>query len=100
MFRHPDPEDYWRWTGDGLARIVTQAGLQVVESRGVVGLVAAALQLVQAGTSAYLPALLYKPYVLVFQALIAVADRLSSEESRRHEALVIGVRAVRPVTPA
>jgi SAM-dependent methyltransferase len=95
MFRHPDPEDFWRWTGDGLARIVEEAGLEVVETRGALGLMAAAVFLFQWGTCVRLPAWLRHPYVVVCQGLIALADRLSSEESKKHDALVIGVRALK-----
>jgi SAM-dependent methyltransferase len=100
MYEHRDPEDYWRWTSDGLSRVVTAAGLEVIEVRGVVGLVAAALQLIQHGTAGRVPSVLRKLYILVFQVLIAAADGLSSEQSRRHNALVIGVRAVRPLSQA
>ena len=96
MFRHPDPEDFWRWTGDGLSRIVREAGLEVVETRGALGLMAAAVFLFMWGTCVRLPAFIRHPYVIVFQALIAIADRLSSEASKQHDALVIGVRAVKP----
>jgi SAM-dependent methyltransferase len=100
MYEHPDPTDYWRWTSDGLALIVAQAGFEIVELRGAVGLVAAALQLLQDGLRAHLPGLLHPPVVLMFQALIAIADRLSSERSKIHNALVFGVRAIRPFSPA
>jgi len=100
MYHHPDPEDYWRWTADGLTRIVTGAGLDVVEFHGALGLVAAALQLIQDGTRGHLPSFLQKPYVLVCQALIALADRADSEDNKRRNALVYGVRAVRPANPA
>ena len=100
MYRHPDPEDYWRWTSDGLVRVVTQAGLEVVELRGVLGLVAASLQLIQHAFLTHLPAVLRRPCMLLFQALIAGADRLTSDERRRQDALVFGVRAVRPLSQA
>jgi SAM-dependent methyltransferase len=96
MYLHRDPEDYWRWTCDGLARIVTQAGLVVEEQRGLLGLVPAALQLFQDGSLARVPASLRKPYVVAFQRLIAMSDRRSSEQSRRENGLVIGLRASSP----
>ena len=100
MYFHPDPVDYWRWTGDGLRKLVADAGFDVVEVRGVLGLVAAALLLVQDGIGQHIPRLLHRPFVVIFQALIAAADRLSSDESRRHNAFVFGVRAVRRGPPA
>lgn len=96
MYLHRDPQDYWRWTCDGLRRLVEQAGFEVVELRGVLGLAAAALQLLQDGTGAAVPRRLRRPYVAVFQTLIGFADRRASEEARRDNGLVLGLRAVRP----
>jgi hypothetical protein len=95
MHLHRDPTDYWRWTSDGLTRIVDRAGLEVVEVRGVLGLVGAALQLLQAGLGSAAPKILRRPIVLVFQALIRLADRATSETSRRENGLVLAVRAVK-----
>jgi SAM-dependent methyltransferase len=36
-FYHPDPEDYWRWTGAGLRRLFTEAGFTGVDVRPVGG---------------------------------------------------------------
>ncbi len=96
MYLHRDPQDYWRWTCDGLARIVQRAGLDVVEMRGVLGLAAAALQLLQDGTAGHIPRWLRRPYLLVMQSLIALADRLYSERTRAENGLVLAVRAVKP----
>jgi SAM-dependent methyltransferase len=55
MYLHRDPDDYWRWTCDGLARQVGAAGFDVVEVRGVLGLAPAALQLLQDAVAPFLP---------------------------------------------
>ena len=34
---HPDPQDNWRSTSEGLRRLVEKHGYQVVEMRGLVG---------------------------------------------------------------
>jgi SAM-dependent methyltransferase len=100
MHLHRDPTDYWRWTCDGLARIVGAAGLEVVETRGVLGLAGAGLQLLQSGLGHRIPRVLRRPFVAVFQLLIALTDRATSEEARRENGLVIAVLAVKPaVTP-
>ena len=96
MYLHRDPTDYWRWTCDGLARVVERAGLEVVEVRGVLGLVGAALQLLQAGTANRVPKLLRRPLVVAFQVAIGLAERRTSELSRRENGLVLAVRAVKP----
>jgi SAM-dependent methyltransferase len=96
MYYHPDPVDYWRWTSEGLARIVEQAGFRVVETRGVLGLASAALQLFQWATLGHLPRFVQRPYVTVLQWLIATSDRRYSDATRLHNALVLGIRAVKP----
>lgn len=44
---HPDPCDYWRWTSEGLRKILTEAGFEVIRFRGIMGAEATALQLWQ-----------------------------------------------------
>lgn len=94
MYLHRDPSDYWRWTGDGLERIVRDAGFDVVEVRGVLALPAAALQLLQDGLGSRVPRRLRRPYVWVFQRAIAFLDDRAGEDSRRDNGLVLAVRAV------
>jgi SAM-dependent methyltransferase len=96
MYYHPDPEDYWRWTSAGLAKLVEDAGLQVADMRGVIGLAAAALQLLQWATLGHVPRLARRPYTLLMQGLIAASDRRYSDVSKVHNALVLGVQAVKP----
>jgi SAM-dependent methyltransferase len=96
MYYHPDPEDYWRWTSAGLAKLVEDGGLQVADMRGVMGLAAAALQLLQWATLGHVPRRARRPYTLLMQGLIAASDRRYSEVSKVHNALVLGVKAVKP----
>jgi SAM-dependent methyltransferase len=96
MYYHRDPEDYWRWTCDGLTKIVNSVGFEVVEVRGVLGLAAAALQLFQDATAGHLHRWLRGPYLVLMQGLIALADRMYSEETRAQNGLVLAVRAVKP----
>jgi SAM-dependent methyltransferase len=95
MVYHRDPVDYWRWTGEGLERIVTQAGLHVVRFEGVMGLAAAGLQLFQDGTQQRVPASLRKFYFTVMQSLVAAFDR-HSRASRAENALVFALIAAKP----
>ena len=96
MHLHRDPQDYWRWTSDGLHKVVTDAGFTVAAQRGILGLAAAGLQLLQAGTAARVPRIMRRRYVVVMQGLVALADRRASETSRIDNGLVLGVRAVKP----
>lgn len=82
MYYHPDPEDYWRWTCAGLQRILEEQGFVVRESRGLLGLVAASLQLIQDRTCWRLRPLIRRPYVVLMQMLIALADRRDTDASR------------------
>jgi SAM-dependent methyltransferase len=96
MVLHPDPVDYWRWTCDGLRRVVEQAGLRVVRFEGIMGVTATGLQLVQDGWYWRLPRLLRPLLALVVQSLIRVADRLEPVDSRDRNALVFALVADRP----
>jgi SAM-dependent methyltransferase len=96
MVLHPDPVDYWRWTCDGLARAVREAGFEIVRFEGVMGLAATGLQLFQDGAVAGIPRRLRRPFAFVMQTLIGWADRRQSDESRRQNALVFALVAVKP----
>lgn len=100
MYLHRDPTDHWRWTCDGLALTVERAGFEVLEVRGVLGLVGASLQLLQAGLGQRAPKAVRVPLVAVFQLLIRLADRATSEASRRENGLVLAIRARRPALRA
>jgi SAM-dependent methyltransferase len=93
---HPDPEDYWRWTGAGLRKAVTDAGLEVVRFEGMIGLLPMGLQLVQDAIYWHLPRPLRAPFALVMQALMGAGDRLHGDESRRYNAQVYGLVAQKP----
>lgn len=95
MYLHRDPTDYWRWTCDGLDKVVTDAGFVVQELRGVLGLVGASLQLLQSGVALKVPRRLRRAVVVVFQLLIKASDRYTSETSRRENGLVLEVRATK-----
>jgi SAM-dependent methyltransferase len=96
MYFHKDPEDFWRWTSDGLAKVVGQAGLEVTDRRGILGLAAAAVQLFQDATLPRLPKSVRRPYIMFMQAAAKGIDRRYSEEARRRDSLVLAVRAQRP----
>jgi SAM-dependent methyltransferase len=96
MVYHPDPDDYWRWTCAGLRRAVQGAGFRVVRFEGIVGLAAAALQLLQDALYWRLPHLLRPALALVLQSLAAVADRWEGREARAANALVFALVAEKP----
>lgn len=96
MYYHRDPVDHWRWTRTGLSKIVEAAGLRVVKLRGVMGLVAAALQLIQDGTYYYVPRFLRPVYAFLMQTAIALADWRYSERARIDNGLILAVLASKP----
>jgi len=96
MVWHPDPVDHWRWTCTGLRKVVEDAGLEVVELEGIVGLAATGLQLLQDAIYWRAPAPLRPPVALVLQALVALADRLEPRAGKDMNAMVFAVVARRP----
>ena len=96
MTYHRDPVDYWRWTGEGLQKVVVDHGFQIRQFQGVMGLAPTGLQLFQDATLAGLPRLFWRPYCLIMQLTIALFDRMHSERSKQLNALVYIVRAQKP----
>jgi SAM-dependent methyltransferase len=96
MVYHPDPDDYWRWTCAGLQRAVTAAGFRIARFEGIMGLAATGLQLFQDAWYWKLPRPLRPCFALVFQAAIAVMDRIQRPGSKRLNALVFALVAERP----
>jgi SAM-dependent methyltransferase len=96
MYYHKDPEDYWRWTRVGLEKLISSHGFEVVKSRGVLGLAAASLQILQDGTYWYLPRTLRRPFAVLMQALIVLADRLYPSVNRADNCLTIAILARKP----
>jgi hypothetical protein len=93
---HPDPDDYWRWTRAGLQKIVRDAGFEVERFEGIIGLLPTGLQLVQDAIYWHLPRLLRAPFALIMQTLMALTDRLHSDENRTYNAQVFALVAVKP----
>jgi SAM-dependent methyltransferase len=101
MFLHRHPTDYWRWTSDGLRLLVERSGFEVVEQRGVMTLCAAGLQLMQQDRLMKAGGATRKRLIgAFFQAVIVFADRHGTEEDRRDNGFVLGVRAVKPAPAA
>jgi SAM-dependent methyltransferase len=96
MVHHPDPVDLWRWTCEGLQRIVAEAGFAVERFEGIMGLAATGLQLFQDGVYWRLPTTLRPLFALIVQTAVRLADRLESPQSRRGNALVFALVARRP----
>ena len=92
---HPDPGDYWRWTGPGLRRLVERAGFEVLDIEGVLGRSAAGLQLAHDGLVERVPARLRPLFAFAFQVFMGAVDRVDRSE-RATDACVFVVSARRP----
>jgi SAM-dependent methyltransferase len=77
---HPDPNDYWRWTIQGLKREAELCGFEVLSVNSVLRIESVALQLWQDATFERLPRFLQPAYTFFFQTLIQFIERRSSEQ--------------------
>lgn len=93
---HPVPTDFWRWTHDGLRRVVTQAGLEVVRMEGIMALLPASMQLFQEASKRRVPRRLRPAYVAAIQRTIDAVDRRQRDAARDRDALVVICVARRP----
>jgi SAM-dependent methyltransferase len=96
MHFHEDPVDYWRWTSEGLSKLLRDTGFEIVEMRGIMGLASAAIQLFQIATTDHVPGFARRPYVAAMQWAATFIDRRYSEPARLRDSLVLAVRAQRP----
>ncbi len=91
MFKHhPQPQDLWRWTGDGLQRLLGEHGWRVLELRGVLGFAAAAWGLLQDAVVMKLPRIkpLRQGTAVIMQQGVGLLDRLYNDQQRRENAAV------------
>jgi SAM-dependent methyltransferase len=94
---HPDPVDLWRWTCEGLRREVENAGFEVVQFEGVIGMAATGLQLLQDAISYRLSGR-WVPWLALFvQPIVRFLDRFETSESLSYNAQVFALVASRPL---
>jgi SAM-dependent methyltransferase len=85
---HPHPDDFWRWTSAGLVRTIESAGFQIVHVQGLLGPAACGLLLLQDALVVKLPRPLRRFAAAAFQPLLALADRLHTQDQRDADAAV------------
>jgi len=83
---HPDPTDYWRWTSAGLNKIITERGFEIKYFHGIIGRSAMGLQLFQDGFLFKLPVFLHPLLAIIFQPLIWLFDKTTSQSSKNRDA--------------
>lgn len=97
---HQDPEDYWRWTSPGLKLLCEQAGFNILELRGLMGIIPTSIQLFQDSVLESVPKQLqlFKGiFIFISQSLIMLIDRFHSDESRKRNASVFLIVAKKNV---
>lgn len=85
-FYHPTPNDYWRWTSAGLRKTIEAEGFEIIEFKGIMGLISSGLQLFQDGVANKLPGPLKSLWALVMQTVIRLADKLNSQAQKDRDA--------------
>jgi len=96
-FYHPTPNDYWRWTSAGLRKTIEDEGFKITSFFGIMGLAASGLQLFQDAIISKLPKFLIPPFALVMQGLIALFNRINTQEQRNRDASLYIVLAQKPL---
>jgi len=84
-YYHPHPHDFWRWTSEGLKETLIEAGFEIAEFHGVLGLAAAGIQLWQDAVQYYVPSFLRPLFYLVVQFTIAFHDRRYQEINKARD---------------
>lgn len=92
-FYHPTPNDYWRWTGAGLRKVIEKEGFQINAFNGVLGLTASGMQLFQDGIYFKLPKFMMPVWAGIMQVFINLFDKIHSQPQRDRDAALYIVTA-------
>jgi SAM-dependent methyltransferase len=92
---HPDPTDYWRWTSDGLIKLLKDQGWRPIELIGILGFAAAAMSLMQDALASGIPERLQAIYGACMQQAVGFLDYWYKSEDRQENAAVFLLVAVR-----
>lgn len=82
---HPDPTDYWRWTGAGLKKILTDNGFEVIDVYGVMGLASMGLLLFQDAFLYKIPGFLKVIFVPFMQIQMMLFDKVHTKENKMND---------------
>jgi len=85
---HPDPTDFWRWTSQGLKKILIDNGFEVLFFKGILGRSAAGLQLFQDGFIFKLPPVIKQIFVFIMQICIFIFDAMTKQQTRDKDASI------------
>ena len=90
---HPSPNDYWRWTSQGLRRIIEERGFEVVSFRGIMNRSAVGVLLIQDHFAFKLPIVLRQIFTMFMQMFIWIFDKSSGQKTRDRDAGIFVVAA-------
>ena len=85
---HPDPQDLWRWTADGLKRIIQDAGFEIVDFQGLMSLASTAIQLFQDALMPKVPKFLKSIFAFLMQRLAILMDKVASPLDKAKDACI------------
>jgi SAM-dependent methyltransferase len=87
---HPDPNDYWRWTNEGLRIVLERNGYIIEQFTGIMGVAATSLQILQDKICANINSSFIRALInFIFQnILIPFADKLTSQDSINSDASI------------
>ena len=85
---HPCPTDYWRWTLDGLEKLLIDNGFKVESKQGIVGLMAASVQLFQDSVRRRLPRGFRQVFVFLCQGIMSLLDRMQGTNSKNRNSMI------------
>jgi len=93
---HPDPNDYWRWTSQGLKKTIAKQNFDIAYFSGVMNINSVALQYLQDNIRIKLK---YKIVITIFtyfmQCLIRLNERLSNKTN--HDCGIFIVKATKKI---
>ena len=83
---HPDPNDFWRWTSQGLKKIINESGFEIIYFKGILGRSAMGIQLLQDGFIFKLPKFILPVFALFMQSLVWLFDKTTTQATRDKDA--------------
>ena len=92
---HPDPADFWRWTCDGLKKLISAYDFEITYFEGLMGPEATAIQLWQDIKLLRIPDTLRTSFTWTMQRLMERADRRCQTADRDRDACVYMVVATK-----
>lgn len=85
---HPHPNDYWRWTGPGLRKLLQEEGWEVRDFVGILSPAAASMNILQDAVSTKLPRPLQGLFTYGMQRVIGMLDALRGSPNNEDMAAV------------